>query len=58
MKSSTDSFEDEYAVYQKYQTVIHDDKIERCSREQFIQFLIDSPLKVRLYFNLLEIFYM
>ncbi|XP_022178561.1 arginyl-tRNA--protein transferase 1 isoform X2 [Myzus persicae] len=45
MKSSSNSFEDEFAVYQKYQTIIHGDKIERCSREQFIRFLIDSPLK-------------
>lgn len=50
MKSSSNSFEDEFAVYQKYQTIIHGDKIERCSREQFIRFLIDSPLKVRFYF--------
>jgi len=50
MKSSSNSFEDEFAVYQKYQTIIHGDKIERCSREQFIRFLIDSPLKVRTYF--------
>lgn len=46
MRSSSNSFEDEYAVYQSYQTVIHGDKIERCSREQFIHFLVDSPLKV------------
>ncbi|XP_060845111.1 arginyl-tRNA--protein transferase 1 isoform X2 [Rhopalosiphum padi] len=45
MRSSSNSFEDEYAVYQLYQTVIHGDKIERCSREQFIRFLVDSPLK-------------
>ncbi|XP_025200497.1 arginyl-tRNA--protein transferase 1 isoform X2 [Melanaphis sacchari] len=45
MRSTSNSFEDEYAVYQLYQTVIHGDKIERCSREQFIRFLVDSPLK-------------
>ncbi|XP_026816887.1 arginyl-tRNA--protein transferase 1 isoform X2 [Rhopalosiphum maidis] len=45
MRSSSNSFEDEFAVYQLYQTVIHGDKIERCSREQFIRFLVDSPLK-------------
>ncbi|XP_050062186.1 arginyl-tRNA--protein transferase 1 isoform X2 [Aphis gossypii] len=45
MRSSSNSFEDEYAVYQSYQTVIHGDKIERCSREQFIHFLVDSPLQ-------------
>jgi len=50
MKSSSNSFEDEYAVYQKYQTIIHGDKIERCSRKQFIQFLINSPLQVRFNF--------
>lgn len=53
MRSSSSSFEDEYAVYQSYQTVIHGDKIERCSREQFIHFLIDSPLKVS--FNFLTL---
>jgi len=50
MRSSSNSFEEEYAVYQLYQTVIHGDKIEHCSREQFNRFLVDSPLKVSFYF--------
>lgn len=57
MKSSSNSFEAEYAVYKLYQTVIHGDKKECCTREQFIRFLVDTPLKVSFYFLTNKIFW-
>lgn len=33
-----------HAVYVKYQTVIHNDKIEKCTEPKFKDFLVQSPL--------------
>lgn len=35
-----------FKLYQKYQTVIHKDKEDQCSIEQFKRFLVMSPLQV------------
>lgn len=52
MTPSSSSFEAEYAVYKFYQTAIHGDTDDRCTREQFIRFLVNSPLRVSfLYFT-------
>ncbi|XP_050443106.1 arginyl-tRNA--protein transferase 1 isoform X2 [Adelges cooleyi] len=42
---SASSFESEYAVYKLYQTCVHGDTDDQCTRQQFIRFLVDSPLK-------------
>ncbi|VVC33832.1 Hypothetical protein CINCED_3A002030 [Cinara cedri] len=41
---SSSSFEDEYAVYRIYQTIVHGDTDDLCTKEQFIRFLVNSPL--------------
>lgn len=46
MSPSSSSFEAEFAVYKCYQTNVHGDTDDRCTRQQFIRFLVDSPLKV------------
>lgn len=46
MTPSSSSFEAEYAVYKSYQTTVHGDSDDSCQREQFIRFLVDSPLRV------------
>lgn len=52
MSPSSNSFEAEYTVYKAYQTIIHCDSDDHCTREQFIRFLVDSPLRVSFqYFN-------
>ncbi|KAG8273799.1 Arginyl-tRNA--protein transferase 1 [Homalodisca vitripennis] len=35
-------------VYQRYQTTIHNDPLEKVSERQFRRFLVNSPLKIRL----------
>lgn len=40
------TFETEYEVYKKYQTVIHKDTPEKCTKQQFRRFLVNSPLEV------------
>ncbi|XP_050521882.1 arginyl-tRNA--protein transferase 1 isoform X2 [Daktulosphaira vitifoliae] len=44
LTSSSKSFESEYAIYSHYQICIHGDSEDRCTREQFIRFLVDTPL--------------
>lgn len=51
MTPSSSSFEAEYAVYKLYQTVVHGDTDVHCTREQFIRFLVNSPLRVSLFYT-------
>ncbi len=39
------SFQESYAVFQKFQTVIHKEKPEDCGERQFTDFLVDSPMR-------------
>lgn len=46
-KSGWEKYEHaEYALYKKYQMVIHNDTPQKCSYEGFQRFLVKSPLKV------------
>ncbi|XP_014250151.1 arginyl-tRNA--protein transferase 1-like isoform X2 [Cimex lectularius] len=44
-KQFEDTFEESFAVYQKYQTTIHKDTPSQCNKKQFRRFLVTSPLK-------------
>lgn len=46
MTPSSSTFEAEYAVYKLYQNIVHGDTDDLCAREQFIRFLVNSPLRV------------
>ncbi|KRT85246.1 hypothetical protein AMK59_399 [Oryctes borbonicus] len=35
----------EFEIYNKYQTIIHNDPPEKCSKPAFLRFLVDTPLK-------------
>lgn len=50
MTPTSTTFEAEYAVYKLYQTTVHNDVDDDCTREQFIRFLVNSPLKVSVWF--------
>lgn len=39
-----ETFEESYAVFKKFQTVIHKEKEEDCLERQFKEFLVDTPL--------------
>ncbi|CAG0881958.1 unnamed protein product [Darwinula stevensoni] len=41
-----ESFDQEYAVYRRYQIGIHRDPTSRCTPKQFTRFLVDSPLQL------------
>lgn len=41
----TETLEESYAVYKKYQEMIHNDPPEKCKMSQFKRFLVDSPLE-------------
>lgn len=41
-------FDVEHDIYKKYQTIIHNDPPEKCSKEAFNRFLVRTPLKVLL----------
>lgn len=47
----------EYELYKKYQTIIHNDPPEKCSKSAFIRFLVNSPLKVALYVYITWIYF-
>ena len=44
-KEFDETFAASYALYKQYQMVIHNDKEEDCSEEQYTRFLVDSPLQ-------------
>ena len=44
-KEFDDTFAASYALFKQYQMVIHNDKEEDCSEEQYTRFLVDSPLQ-------------
>jgi len=35
-----------YSLFAKYQMAVHNDKPDDCDVEQYIEFLVDSPLQV------------
>ncbi len=41
-----DTFVESYAIYKKYQMVVHNDPPDKPTESQFTRFLVDSPLKV------------
>ncbi|XP_054707073.1 arginyl-tRNA--protein transferase 1-like [Uloborus diversus] len=41
------TFEETYSVYKKYQMAIHKDPEEKCSKKQFIRFLVKCPFQVK-----------
>ncbi|GAB6018533.1 Arginyl-tRNA--protein transferase 1 [Chamberlinius hualienensis] len=41
-----ESFATVYELYRKYQVSVHLDKPDKCTRQQFQRFLVDSPLNV------------
>nr|CAH7763148.1 unnamed protein product [Callosobruchus chinensis] len=45
MSRESESFIASATLYQKYQIYIHNDAIEECEEENFLQFLVESPLK-------------
>ena len=38
------TFKESYALYSKYQMAVHNDKPSDCTEQQFVRFLVDSPL--------------
>lgn len=48
MNTSHETFEISRKLYTKYQVFIHGDDESDCDDDQFIDFLVDSPLKVQL----------
>ena len=44
-KEFDETFAASYALFKQYQMVIHNDKEEDCSEEQYTRFLVDSPLQ-------------
>ena len=43
-KEFNETFNESYAIYQKYQMAVHKDKESDCTKEQFTRFLVDSSL--------------
>lgn len=44
------TFKTSHEVYEKYQTKIHGDSLDRCCESQFKRFLCNSPLQVLQYY--------
>lgn len=38
------SFRESYELYKKYQVAVHHDTPDKCTEDQFVRFLVDSPL--------------
>lgn len=53
VKTGTEAFAQTFtagaALFAKYQIAVHNDKADDCDMEQYLSFLVDSPLKVSLY---------
>lgn len=53
MSNTDESFKTSAAIFKKYQTVIHNEPDEECGEDEFVDNLVDTPLKVN-YFVLFE----
>jgi len=52
VKTGTEAFAQTFTagatLFAKYQIAVHNDKADECNMEQYLSFLVDSPLKVSL----------
>lgn len=53
MSQEHETFGLSHSLYEKYQMLIHGDHESDCGKDQFLEFLVESPLKV---FRLLFVF--
>lgn len=52
VKTGTEAFTQTFTagatLFAKYQIAVHNDRPDECNMEQYLSFLVDSPLKVSL----------
>lgn len=44
MSDISESYEESYDVFKKYQMTVHNETASDCTKSQFYDFLVDSPL--------------
>ena len=57
MSDFSESYEESYEVFRKYQMIVHNDTADDCTKSQFDDFLVDSPLCMDTDVCFVEIFF-